>query len=95
MVERRTVNAEVESSSLSSYPMCKHGTDVILYLPIAANLSHTGKKYYRNVAVDKCISDIILALNSNGLETLASCCGHGKNDGQIFLMDGRELIIRV
>ena len=28
--------------------------------------------------VDACIRDLVLALNRRGIETLASCCGHGK-----------------
>ena len=44
--------------------------------------------------VDKCIADIVQALNDGGLSTIASCCGHKKQDGIISLRDGRELIIR-
>jgi hypothetical protein len=45
------------------------------------------------VGIDKCIFDIICALNAEGLETVASCCGHGKRAGSIILKDGRELVI--
>lgn len=44
--------------------------------------------------VDLCISHIVAALNAGGIETIASCCGHGKIDGDIILADGRELVIR-
>lgn len=44
--------------------------------------------------VDYCISDIVSALNVNGLTTVASCCGHKKIDAVISLKDGRELIIK-
>lgn len=41
--------------------------------------------------IDFCIADIVAALNAGGIETVASCCGHGKGDGIISLQDGREL----
>lgn len=43
--------------------------------------------------IDKCIVPIICALNSAGLKTIASCCGHGKQPGSIVLADGREIRI--
>jgi hypothetical protein len=48
----------------------------------------------RRVDVDLCIADIVAALNAANLETAASCCGHGEQDGSIALVDGRELIVR-
>lgn len=47
----------------------------------------------RLVSIDLCISGIVAALNAAGIETLASCCGHGKRAGLIALADGRELVI--
>lgn len=46
------------------------------------------------VMIDECIATIVQALNKGGIRTIASCCGHGKHDGSIILMDGRELLIR-
>jgi hypothetical protein len=43
------------------------------------------------VYVDKCIADIVNALNHYGIETVASCCGHNKVTPSIALKDGREL----
>jgi hypothetical protein len=48
----------------------------------------------RVIAIDWCIHHIVAALNAGGVETFASCCGHGKQDGSIVLKDGRELVIR-
>lgn len=45
-------------------------------------------------AVDSCIATIIDALNKGGVRTTGSCCGHGKNHGDILLADGRALVIR-
>lgn len=43
--------------------------------------------------IDPCIASIVAALNAAGIETVASCCGHGRNPGSIILLDGRELVI--
>lgn len=43
--------------------------------------------------VDSCIFDIVKMLNENGYETIASCCGHGKQPVNIALRDGREIFI--
>ena len=44
--------------------------------------------------IDLCIADIIAALNAANIITVASCCGHGKMDGDIILEDGRRIIIK-
>jgi hypothetical protein len=45
-------------------------------------------------SIDHCIGHIVATLNAGGVETVASCCGHGDQPGTIILADGRELIIR-
>ena len=60
---------------------------------IAADLSHAGNAYWRNVKIDACIAPIVDALNKGGVLTRQSCCGHGKADGRIDLQDGRVLIV--
>jgi len=42
---------------------------------------------------DPCIAPLVEALNSAGIRTLASCCGHGFRPGFVALADGRELVI--
>lgn len=42
---------------------------------------------------DPCIAPIVSALNAGGIHTIASCCGHGRNDSTIGLTDGRWLVI--
>lgn len=49
----------------------------------------------RVICVDWCIHHIVAALNAAGIETIASCCGHGLRDGIISLSDGRDLHIRM
>ena len=43
--------------------------------------------------IDYCIADIVAALNAANIETVASCCGHGKIEPIINLADGRKLTI--
>jgi len=57
---------------------------------IKGHLNKQGKPIY----VDRCIADIIQALNDGGISTVASCCGHKKRNGVISLRDGRELILK-
>ena len=61
--------------------MCSHGTVAVIRL------------HGRPVGVDSCIANLVLALNQAGLDTVASCCGHGHRPGSIMLRDGRELLI--
>jgi len=75
--------------------MCEHGDTILLLVPIPANLSHIGELYWDYRDIDRCIAYIVMALNSGGILTANSCCGHGKSDGSIVLHDGRELIIKM
>ena len=44
--------------------------------------------------IDKCIADIVAALNAANITTVASCCGHGNESlARIDLDDGRVLHI--
>ena len=43
--------------------------------------------------IDSDIVDLVRALNENGIITVSSCSGHGKEYGHIWLKDGRVLII--
>lgn len=49
-------------------------------------------EYPNEKGYDYCIAPLIKALNDSGIETVTSCCGHGKA-GNIALRDGREFII--
>jgi len=73
--------------------MCKHGTDETVRVKITAERSPTGKAYYRDMPIDKCIAPIVRALQEGGIDMNGSCCGHGECEGCIALADGRELII--
>jgi hypothetical protein len=75
--------------------MCEWGDDVTLLVPIPANLSCTGEFRWEYKPVDRCISDLVVALNSAGIFTANCCCGHGKSTGSIILHDGRILLIQL
>ena len=61
--------------------MCERSETVIMILQ--------GKP----TAIDGCIAPVVEALNAAGLETIASCCGHGYRPGNIVLRDRREVMI--
>ena len=72
--------------------MCKTITTVVK-VKIAADLSHTGKSFWKDVKIDACVADLVQALQSADIDMRSSCCGHGKTHGSILLQDGRELLI--
>lgn len=74
--------------------MCRHGDEVSLPVRVDERDSHTGNAYHTHKAVDRCIADVVDALNSAEIWTRTSCCGHGERDGEILLADGRLLVVR-
>lgn len=57
--------------------MCHNAVDI----PIL-----TSKGNYQNRRIDECISKLVEELNKHGIRThSSSCCGHGKEDGYIFI----------
>lgn len=70
--------------------MCAWGTDIAVECLAGFNGTNKARTL---VAVDACLADIVAALNSSGLLTRDCCCGHGKEPGQIRLMDGRTLTV--
>ena len=66
--------------------MCEWNDTVIVNLC-------TPRKNYHTVSIDRCIAPLVQALNDAGIETIASCCGHGKLTGNIVLGDNRVLEI--
>ncbi len=49
----------------------------------------------RRQGIDLCVADIVTALVAANILTDGSCCGHGKQDGNILLEDGRELVVKI
>lgn len=73
--------------------MCNHGDEVMLLVPVPPKLSSTGKFRWSEKGVDRCIAPIVQALNNAGIYTAGCCCGHGVENGNIVLHDGRTLTI--
>ncbi len=74
--------------------MCKHGEEVLMLVPIPASLASDGRFRWDVKDVDRCISQLVKALNDAGIYTAGCCCGHGKSDGSIVLHDGSILVIK-
>jgi len=51
-------------------------------------------EWKKKCKIDKCIAPLVRALERGGIRMVASCCGHGKDDGCIDLLDGRILVIK-
>jgi hypothetical protein len=68
--------------------VCEHGDTVTMRVPVSAGGVEWGERQ-----VDRCVSDLVQALNDAGLYTAGACCGHGRNPGDIPLHDGRWLHI--
>ncbi len=73
--------------------MCKGETEEVL-VKIPADLSSTGEEKWKLSKIDKCIADIVEALQKYGIDMRGSCCGHGKTNGYILLKDGRILYLK-
>lgn len=56
-------------------------------------LSHPRDDGISFCSVDACIQPLVQAINDAGLQTINSCCGHGKRPGWIALEDGRHILI--
>lgn len=63
--------------------MCKWGNDV----EVENLLTCDGER--RTWKIDACIAPVVAALNASEVETIQSCCGHGRGSGRIDLVDGR------
>ncbi len=74
--------------------MCKQGNTTLVKVKISADLSHTGKVYWRKAGIDKCIAPLVKALQKGGIDMRGSCCGHNERNGYITLEDKRVLIIK-
>lgn len=71
--------------------MCEH--DGTFRSQTTVRLAHPRSDGAATAGVDPCIAPIVQALNDAGIQTLASCCGHGHRPGSIILEDGREILI--
>jgi len=70
--------------------MCNYGTTKDVRVHIPSNLSHTGEARWDTKPVDACIADLVDDLNKAGVITLSSCCGHGKSEAEVSLLNDSE-----
>lgn len=73
--------------------MCNQGETELVKVMVDPKLSPTGKAFWREVPVDKCIAPFVRWLNEKGMYTTHSCCEHGGRPGSIGLHDGRTIYI--
>lgn len=74
-------------------PHCGH-KPVGVRVKIPADLSDTKKVVWKVMGIDHCIAPIVEALQLRRIDMRGSCCGHGQEDGDIHLQDGRILVIK-
>ena len=74
--------------------MCKWGDIIPVRVTVIAALSHTGEARVATKGIDRCIAPLVGALQAADIYMRSSCCGHGKGDGEIVLVDGRRLIVQ-
>ena len=73
--------------------MCRHGEEILLTVPVPAELSADRSPRWAYKGIDKCIAPLVDALNNAEIYTASCCCGHGDELGHIWLQDGRILIV--
>lgn len=66
--------------------MCHWGDDILMWLPSWPN--HPNGKW---VGVDRCIAHKVWDLRSQGIQTIASCCGHGKGEATEVVIDDHDV----
>ena len=71
--------------------MCEH--DPTYERQARIRLHHTTARGRVEAACDPCLAPLVQALNDIGLQTVASCCGHGHQPPSIALEDGRWLLL--
>ncbi|MFW5891544.1 MAG: hypothetical protein ACOCUI_04930 [bacterium] len=63
---------------------CNYGEYEEVYVKVLASHSCVGKDVWVIKKIDKCIAQIVKALQNADIDMLGSCCGHGKKDGVIL-----------
>ena len=77
--------------------MCDHSADVggreAAMVVIQEGVSGSEDPSDGAIWCDPCLVPLVRALNTGGLPTVASCCGHGHRPGSISLADDTHLLI--
>lgn len=69
----------------ASAVMCEPGNTITLHVPIRVG-------QWEEREVDECLAPFVEMLNSAGVWTSSSCCGHGEDPATVLLHDGSALI---
>ena len=69
--------------------MCEWGRVVNVALCVPKPSGRT------SVPVDFCIAELVSVLNRLGVATETSCCGHGKEVGEVLVADGTRIEIPI
>jgi hypothetical protein len=80
-------------SGIGDIKMCQDEYEKV-NVKIPVDLSSTGEVKWKQANIDKCIAPIVKALQEGGINMRGSCCGHGHQEGQIILQDGRMLTLK-
>ena len=73
--------------------MCEWGNTTKVHVKVSREVSCTEEARWDYMEIDSCIAPIVEALQEAGWDMHCSCCGHGKEPGQIDLVDGRVIVI--
>lgn len=73
------------------HPKC--GVTKLVNVKIPASLSRSGIPHWKQCPIDDCLAPVVKALQEGGVDMRGSCCGHGKQFGEIHLQDGCLLIV--
>lgn len=73
--------------------MCDHANREAAMIVIREGTPDESGRRRGGVWCDPCLVPLVAALIDAGIETVASCCGHGRRPGTIALRDGRWLVI--
>jgi len=65
---------------------CEHGDQVKVWV------NPSGTNWYQ-ADIDRCIAPIVRVLNSNGIPTMSSCCGHSSTNSGYIVLTNRILIV--
>lgn len=70
---------------------CREITQVNVKIP--TDLSCSGEEKWKQIGIDRCVADLVDALQTAGIDMRGSCCRHGTSAGEIHLQDGRVLLV--
>lgn len=65
--------------------MCNQDEVRRVKVKMAADIAVEGRVIWKEALIDKCIADLVEALQTGGIDMRGSCCGHGKAIGEIHL----------